>query len=213
MKKAFVVLLLIGIGCLVVACARNRQTHLMKKSATAQHLTFVNSEINGSCADFAQMLMNKGFTFEGIEDNQYLLRGNYMRNRNCEIRLSPVVNPAVKDSNQIYMVTVAMNKGNCEDSEDVYRRYLEIKDVLTEEFGEPNGTEHYKGVTPLPCNSTIEFESPEGFIKLGLNQKRGIELYYIDKINAELNQTLSRDFDNTHSISQHELGYETENAS
>ena len=160
------------------------------------HMTFKGVPIDGSLSDFTVKMKQKGFTHLGTQDGVALFSGEFAAYKDCTIGAV-----SSKNTNTVSKVGVMFPK--CETWSQLYRNYNQLKEMLTQKYGEPTeGAERFDSsyeprddnmrmleVKMDRCVYIATWETEKGNIELAIDHADYsdcfVRLIYWDKINTE----------------------------
>ena len=162
--------------------------------AQSGHMKFKGIPMEGTLNSFVAKLKAKGFTYIGQQDGTAILKGEFAATKNCTIGVV-----RFSDKDQVNVVGVIFPE---EDSwTGVYKSYLNLKEMLTEKYGEPEVSERFSGDKPPSdflkfyallhdeCHYVSEFACENGKIQLTMTKQNydtaSVLLRYIDKANVD----------------------------
>ncbi len=160
------------------------------------HMTFKGVPIDGSLSDFTIKMKQKGFTLLGTQDGVALFNGEFAAYKDCTIGAV-----SSKSTNTVSKVGVIFPE--CETWSQLYRNYGQLKEMLTQKYGEP--TENIEKFDSYSeprddnmrmyevkmdrCVYVAIWETKKGDIELAIDHADFsscfVRLSYWDKINTE----------------------------
>ena len=162
----------------------------------SEHLTFKGVPIDGNRKTFVYNMQQKGFTLLGTQEDVTLLSGDFAGYKNCTLGVTTLKNKDV-------VSTIGVIFPPCKDWATVENNYLNLKNMLSEKYGEPvRSVEEFQNRTPQDdnakyhelsmnrCNYASLFEVTNGSIELFIAHETLTGAYvllrYIDKINGDV---------------------------
>lgn len=143
---------------------------------------FKGMEITGTVDQFGAKLTSQGFTFMGKEDYGSVYMGSFAGMSDCVVILAPVVNS--KDiASVVVMIGLKLSDYEVytyESWEKLLNDYNDLKDLLTQKYGEP--TDENEGFTK-------DVSTSSSFLKL-LSVKEGQCEYYAQWGDSEVDKMI-----------------------
>ena len=165
-------------------------------AAISNHLAFKGVPIDGTLKQYVTRMKKAGFTHEGTEDGTAILQGDFAGYKGCEVYVSTLKGNDVVS----YIVVVFPNQ---ETWEYLYGNYKNLKEMLTEKYGQPNSVkEEFQGykysnetdndrmhkVKMDECKYETRFKTDKGEIVLWIEHESVMSTFvclkYKDKINS-----------------------------
>jgi hypothetical protein len=167
------------------------------KSATVKHMTFKGVPIDGTLNEYVLKMKKSGFTHIGTEDGFALLKGDFAAYKDCMLGVA-----TLKDKDLVNKITVIFPE--CDTWSSLSSNYYNIKELLTEKYGEPSEIVEKFDTYPEPkddnskmfevgmnkCKYYTTYELENGTIQLSI-ENNGLStsfvmLSYFDKTNSEI---------------------------
>ena len=165
-------------------------------SDTTEHMTFKGVPIDGTLNEYVFKMKQSGFTLIGTEDGVAMLKGDFAAYKDCIIGVA-----TLKGKDLVSKITVIFP--NHETWATLESNYFNLKELLTEKYGEPsevvekfntsyepdydNSKMHEVGMNN--CKYYTTFELKNGSIQLSIGNdsfsSSFVMLSYYDKINSE----------------------------
>lgn len=163
---------------------------------TTEHMTFKGVPIDGTLNEYVSKMKQSGFTLIGTEDGVAMLKGDFAAYKDCIIGVA-----TLKGKDLVSKITVIFP--NHETWATLASNYFNLKELLTEKYGEPskvvekfdtysepdhdNSKMHAVGMNNCKYHTTFELEN--GSIQLSIGNdsfsSSFVMLSYYDKINSE----------------------------
>lgn len=161
-----------------------------------QHLSFKGVPIDGTLKAYTDALVKAGFRYEGTQDGVSILSGDFAGYKNCYVGVYTLKNLDV-------VSRIAVLFPDRDTWSFLLRDYEQLKEMLTEKYGEPSASNEqfykYNGnsnsiIMDLLKEGEYEwfstFQTSLGEIELTLSQGTGYEtgkvvLTYRDKANSD----------------------------
>lgn len=163
---------------------------------TTEHLTFKGVPIDGTLNEYVTKMKKGGFTLIGTEDGVTMLKGDFAAYKDCIIIVA-----SLKGKDLVSKIAVMFPKS--ETWETLASNYFNLKELLTEKYGEPFNVVEKFDTRPEPnddnskmhevrmnrCKYYTTFELENGSIQLSIENdgfRSGlVMLKYFDRINSE----------------------------
>ena len=169
---------------------------LVAQTADNQHLMFKGVPIDGTLSEYVEKMKLNGFVVTVSEPGTSLLQGDFAGYKDC---LVGVV--TMKQKDLVSRIKVMFTERD--DWSSLYSNYVNLKDMLTQKYGQPtevvevfpsypsvtNDGLKYTYAQVGECNYKTVFETPKGQISLyidNIDSKCFVGLSYTDKINGEI---------------------------
>ena len=110
-------------------------------SAQTNHMKFKGIPMEGTLNSFVQKLKEKGFTYLGQQDGMALLKGEFAATKGCTVGVA-----RFSDRDQVNLVAVIFPEEETWNS--ITRSYYNLKDMLTEKYGNPESIEEFTNREP-----------------------------------------------------------------
>lgn len=163
---------------------------------TTEHMTFKGVPIDGTLNEYVSEMKKSGFILVGTEDGVAMLKGDFAAYKDCIIGVA-----TLKGKDLVSKITVIFP--NRETWATLSSNYFNLKELLTEKYGEPseviekfdtysepkddNTKMHEVGMNRCKYYTTFELEN--GSIQLSIENdsfsSSFVMLSYYDKINSE----------------------------
>lgn len=163
---------------------------------TTEHMTFKGVPIDGTLNEYVSKMKQSGFTLIGTEDGVAMLKGDFAAYKDCIIGVA-----TLKGIDLVSKITVIFP--NHETWATLASNYFNLKELLTEKYGEPsevvekfdtysepdddNSKMHAVGMNNCKYYTTFELEN--GSIQLSIGNdgfsSSFVMLSYYDEINSE----------------------------
>lgn len=163
---------------------------------TIEHMTFKGVPIDGTLNEYVSKMKQSGFILIGTEDGVAMLKGDFAAYKDCIIGVA-----TLKGKDLVSKITVIFP--NRETWTILESNYFNLKELLTEKYGEPsevvekfntsykpdddNSKMHEVGMNNCKYYTTFELEN--GSIQLSIGNdsfsSSFVMLSYYDKINCE----------------------------
>ncbi len=163
---------------------------------TTEHMTFKGVPIDGTLNEYVSKMKQSGFTLIGTEDGVAMLKGDFAAYKDCIIGVA-----TLKGKDLVSKITVIFP--NRETWATLASNYFNLKELLTEKYGEPsevvekfdtysepddyNSKMYEVGMNNCKYHTTFELEN--GSIQLSIGNdgfsSSFVMLSYYDKINSE----------------------------
>jgi hypothetical protein len=182
--------LLITLSAILISLNLNAQT------ADNQHLMFKGVPIDGTLSEYVEKMKLNGFVVAASEPGTSLLQGDFAGYKDCFVGVV-----TMKQKDLVSRIKVMFPER--EDWSSLYGNYVNLKDMLTQKYGQPTEVVEVFPSNPTvtdeslkfiyvssgKCNYTTVFKTPSGEICLYLDHtefKCFVGLTYTDKINGEI---------------------------
>jgi len=166
------------------------------KTDTTEHMTFKGVPIDGTLNEYVSKMKQSGFTLIGTEDGVAMLKGDFAAYKDCIIGVA-----TLKGKDLVSKITVIFP--NRETWATLASNYFNLKELLTEKYGEPsevvekfntsyepdddNSKMHEVGMNNCKYYTTFELEN--GSIQLSIGNdsftSSFVMLSYYDKTNSD----------------------------
>jgi hypothetical protein len=166
------------------------------KTDTTEHMTFKGVPIDGTINEYVSKMKQSGFTLIGTEDGVAMLKGDFAAYKDCIIGVA-----TLKGKDLVSKITVIFP--NRETWATLASNYFNLKELLTEKYGEPsefvekfntsyepdddNSKMHEVGMNNCKYYTTFELEN--GSIQLSIGNdsftSSFVMLSYYDKTNSD----------------------------
>lgn len=165
-------------------------------SQSSNHMTFKGIPIDGNLSDFTTKMKQKGFSYLGTQDGIALFNGEFAAFKDCTIGV-------ISSKSTSTVSKVAVMFPECDTWSRLYGNYSQLKDMLTQKYGEPTeNIERFDSYSePRDDNSRLHelrmdrckyvtvWETEKGDIELTIDHSDFyscfVRLSYWDKINTE----------------------------
>ncbi len=178
-------------------------TTILNFAQTSEHLTFKGVPIDGTLSEFVTKMAQNGFTHSGTENGKAILNGDFAGYKDCVINVS-----TLKQKDLVNNIGVLFTKKDTWST--LSGNYFELKQMLTEKYGEPsNILEKFDTYQPNDdstrmhkvgmdeCKYISTWETNKGKIQLSIEHKSFIncfiKLSYLDKINSDIIKSKAKD--------------------
>ena len=182
--------LLITLSAILISLNLNAQT------ADNQHLMFKGVPIDGTLSEYVEKMKLNGFVVAASEPGTSLLQGDFAGYKDCFVGVV-----TMKQKDLVSRIKVMFPER--EDWSSLYGNYVNLKDMLTQKYGQPTEVVEVFPSNPTvtdeslkfiyvssgKCNYTTVFETPNGKITLYLDHIESdcyVALSYLDKINGNI---------------------------
>ena len=169
---------------------------LVAQTADNQHLMFKGVPIDGTLSEYVEKMKLNGFVVSASESGKSLLKGDFAGYKDCFVGVV-----TMKQKDLVSRIKVMFPER--EDWSSLYGNYVNLKDMLTQKYGQPTEVVEVFPSNPTvtdeslkfiyvssgKCNYTTVFKTPSGEICLYLDHtefKCFVGLTYTDKINGEI---------------------------
>jgi len=168
-----------------------------------QHLLFKGVPIDGTMDAYILQMKQAGFTLIKTEDGAALLIGDFAGHKNCSLFVT-----TLKQKNLVYKITVHFS--DKETWLPLFGNYAEIKQLLTEKYGNPTEviekfdrrTEALDDMIRMMdvrsdrCKYSSNWNTDKGTIVLSIDHigyNTFVKLEYFDKINGAVIKLKAKD--------------------
>ncbi|MBK8369813.1 MAG: hypothetical protein IPL20_00260 [Saprospiraceae bacterium] len=163
----------------------------------SKHLTFKGVPIDGTLNEYVLKMKKNGFVHEGTEDGIAFMRGEFAGYKDCVIGIA-----TLKEKDLVHKIVVLFSPR--ETWSDLSGNYFNLKEMLTEKYGEPSEVVEKFDSNYQPddddekmykvkfdnCKYYSVFETEKGTIELSIDHESVIRCFvllkYFDKINGEI---------------------------
>ena len=163
---------------------------------TTAHMTFKGVPIDGTLNEYVSKMQQSGFTLIGTEDGVAMLKGDFAAYKDCIIGVA-----TLKGKDLVSKITVIFP--NRETWATLASNYFNLKELLTEKYGEPsevvekfdtyseprddNSKMHEVGMNRCKYYTTFALENGNIQLSIGNDSFSSsfVMLSYYDKINSE----------------------------
>lgn len=163
---------------------------------TTEHMTFKGVPIDGTLNEYVSKMKQSGFTLIGTEDGVAMLKGDFAAYKDCIIGVA-----TLKGKDLVSKIIVIFP--NRETWATLASNYFNLKELLTEKYGEPSevvekfdtysepddDNSKMHAVRMNNCKYHTTFELENGSIQLSIGNdsfsSSFVMLSYYDKINSE----------------------------
>ena len=163
---------------------------------TTKHMTFKGVPIDGTLNEYVSKMKQSGFTLIETEDGVAMLKGDFAAYKDCIIGVA-----TLKGKDPVSRITVIFP--NRETWATLASNYFNLKELLTEKYGEPSevveefdtysepddDNSKMHAVEMNNCKYYTTFELENGSIQLSIGNdgfsSSFVMLSYYDKINTE----------------------------
>lgn len=183
---------LISLFCFVLTMTSFAQNN----TDTTEHMTFKGVPIDGTLNEYVSKMKQSGFALIGTEDGVAMLKGDFAAYKGCIIGVA-----TLKGKDLVSKITVIFPEQEAWSS--LSSNYYNLKELLTEKYGEPSETVEKFDTYSEPdddnakmyevgmdrCKYFTTFELENGSIQLSIENggfsSSFVMLSYYDKINSE----------------------------
>lgn len=183
---------LISLFCFVLTMTSFAQNN----TDTTEHMTFKGVPIDGTLNEYVSKMKQSGFALIGTEDGVAMLKGDFAAYKGCIIGVA-----TLKGKDLVSKITVIFPAQEAWSS--LSSNYYNLKELLTEKYGEPSETVEKFDTYSEPdddnakmrevgmdrCKYFTTFELENGSIQLSIENggflSSFVMLSYYDKINSE----------------------------
>ncbi|HSD05970.1 hypothetical protein [Flavobacterium sp.] len=174
------------------------------QSQTSKHLIFKGVPIDGTLNEYVTKMKLNGFTHLGNEDGTAILKGDFAGYKGCSVGVS-----TLKQKNLVHKIAVIFPEK--ETWSTLSGNYYDLKQMLTEKYGEPSETlEKFDSYSEPKddgskmysvkfdnCKYYSVFETEKGNIELSIKHDGVtscfVVLAYFDKINSDIIKSQAKD--------------------
>lgn len=171
-------------------------TIALAQTNSSDHLSFKGIPIDGTLNEYVAKMKQSGFTMLGTEDGIVMLKGDFASYKDCIIGVS-----TLKGKDLVSKITVIFPA--LESWSSLASNYFNLKEMLTEKYGEPSECVEKFDVYGEPkddgskfmyvqldkCKYYSIFKTEKGNIELqikGNHSSSLVILSYFDKINSDI---------------------------
>ena len=171
-------------------------------SQSSEHLLFKGVPIDGTLKEYVSKMMQEGFTNLGTEDGTAILNGEFAGYKDCNIGVT-----TLKQKDLVYKIAVLFP--NKETWSTLSGNYFDLKDMLTEKYGNPSDVvEKFDSSQPRDdsdkmykvkfdnCKYISVWKTDKGEIQLSIQHQSVTSCYviltYSDKINSDIIKTKAK---------------------
>ena len=183
---------LTSLFCFILTMASFAQNY----TDTTKHMTFKGVPIDGTLNEYVSKMKQSGFTLIETEDGVAMLKGDFAAYKDCIIGVA-----TLKGKDLVSRTTVIFP--NRETWATLASNYFNLKELLTEKYGEPSevveefdtysepddDNSKMHAVEMNNCKYYTTFELENGSIQLSIGNdgfsSSFVMLSYYDKINTE----------------------------
>ena len=165
----------------------------------SEHMSFKGVPIDGSLNEYVAKMKQSGFQYLGAEDGTAILNGDFAGYKNCHIGVS-----TLKKIDLVHKIGVIFP--NQETWSRLSSNYSDLKQMLTEKYGNPNDEAELFDVKPyqLPLDDNMKmhqvgmdnckfytvWKTDKGDIELSIDHSGFtscfVKVVYFDKINSAI---------------------------
>ena len=178
-------------------------TTMINFAQSSEHLTFKGVSIDGTLNEFVTKMTQNGFTNSVTENGKAILNGEFAGYKDCVINVS-----TLKQKDLVNNIGVLFTKKNTWST--LSGNYFELKQLLTEKYGEPTEVEEKFDSSYQPnddnsrmgrvrmdeCKYISTWQNNNGKIQLSIENNQGssrVKLTYLDKINSDIIKAKAKD--------------------
>lgn len=171
-------------------------TIALAQTNSSDHLSFKGIPIDGTLNEYVAKMKQSGFTMLGTEDGIVMLKGDFASYKDCIIGVS-----TLKGKDLVSKITVIFPA--LESWSSLASNYFNLKEMLTEKYGEPSECVEKFDVYGEPkddgskfmyvqldkCKYYSIYKTEKGNIELqikGNHSSSFVILSYFDKINSDI---------------------------
>jgi hypothetical protein len=169
-----------------------------------EHLVFKGVPIDGTLSQYMLKMTQSGFTHVQTENGMGLLKGDFAGYKDCIVGVS-----TLKNKDLVHKIAVIFKEQ--ETWSALSGNYLNLKDLLTEKYGQPtNVVEKFEGGSEPKtddsrmykvqfdnCKYYSTWKTDKGNIEVSIEHDGVIRCFvsmrYIDKINSEIIRAKAKD--------------------
>jgi hypothetical protein len=190
--------LFLSLLALIVTMSINAQTF--------EHMSFKEVPIDGTLNEYVAKMKQSGFQYLGAEDGTALLNGDFAGYKNCHVAVT-----TLKKIDLVHKIGVIFP--NLETWSRLYSNYSDLKQMLTEKYGNPNEEVELFDVKPfqLPLDDNMKmhqvgmdnckfytvWKTDKGDIELSIDHSGFtscfVKVVYFDKINSAIISEKAKD--------------------
>ena len=173
---------------------------------TSEHMSFKGVPIDGTLNEYVAKMKQSGFQYLGAEDGTALLNGDFAGYKNCHVAVT-----TLKKIDLVHKIGVIFP--NQETWSRLSSNYSDLKQMLTEKYGNPNDEAELFDVKPfqLPLDDNMKmhqvgmdnckfytvWKTDKGDIELSIDHSgftsRFVKVVYFDKINSAIISAKAKD--------------------
>ena len=173
---------------------------------TSEHMSFKGVPIDGTLNEYVAKMKQSGFQYLGAEDGTAILNGDFAGYKNCHIGVS-----TLKKIDLVHKIGVIFP--NQETWSRLSSNYSDLKQMLTEKYGNPNDEAELFDVKPyqLPLDDNMKmhqvgmdnckfytvWKTDKGDIELSIDHSGFtscfVKVVYFDKINSAIISEKAKD--------------------
>jgi hypothetical protein len=166
---------------------------------SSEHMSFKGVPIDGTLNEYVAKMKQSGFQYLGAEDGTAILNGDFAGYKNCHIGVS-----TLKKIDLVHKIGVIFP--NQETWSRLSSNYSDLKQMLTEKYGNPNDEAELFDVKPyqLPLDDNMKmhqvgmdnckfytvWKTDKGDIELSIDHSGFtscfVKVVYFDKINSAI---------------------------
>ena len=173
---------------------------------TSEHMSFKGVPIDGTLNEYVAKMKQSGFQYLGAEDGTALLNGDFAGYKNCHVAVT-----TLKKIDLVHKIGVIFP--NQETWSRLYSNYSDLKQMLTEKYGNPNEEVELFDVKPfqLPLDDNMKmnqvgmdnckfftvWKTDKGEIQLSIDHSGFtscfVKVVYFDRINSAIINEKAKD--------------------
>ena len=173
---------------------------------TSEHMSFKGVPIDGTLNEYVAKMKQSGFQYLGAEDGTALLNGDFAGYKNCHVAVT-----TLKKIDLVHKIGVIFP--NQETWSRLYSNYSDLKQMLTEKYGNPNEEVELFDVKPfqLPLDDNMKmhqvgmdnckfytvWKTHKGEIQLSIDHSGFtscfVKVVYFDRINSAIINEKAKD--------------------
>ena len=166
---------------------------------TSEHMSFKGVPIDGTLNEYVAKMKQSGFQYLGAEDGTALLNGDFAGYKNCHVAVT-----TLKKIDLVHKIGVIFP--NQETWSRLYSNYSDLKQMLTDKYGNPNEEVELFDVKPfqLPLDDNMKmnqvgidnckfftvWKTDKGEIQLSIDHSGFtscfVKVVYFDRINSAI---------------------------
>ncbi|MCX2679378.1 hypothetical protein OOZ15_05430 [Galbibacter sp. EGI 63066] len=164
---------------------------------TSEHLTFKGVPIDGTLNEYVSKIKQSGFKHLGTEDKTAILNGDFAGYKDCYVGVSTLT-----QKDLVHKIAVIFPER--ETWSTLSGNYFELKELLTEKYGEPKNVVEKFDSYPEPrddetkmyrvkfdnCKYYSVWQTDKGEIQLSIDHESVVRCFvrlgYFDKINGKI---------------------------
>ena len=166
---------------------------------TSEHMSFKGVPIDGTLNEYVAKMKQSGFQYFGAEDGTALLNGDFAGYKNCHVAVT-----TLKKIDLVHKIGVIFP--NQETWSRLSSNYSDLKQMLTEKYGNPNDEAELFDVKPfqLPLDDNMKmhqvgmdnckfytvWKTDKGEIQLSIDHSGFtscfVKVVYFDRINSAI---------------------------